>query len=74
MAEPQTYTVARAQDGAQVRAELTLDQAKDECAMLNAQARNAVGQTVDGHPIYGSMIHGEVSRYEVRSGDGLVLA
>lgn len=68
------YTVCRAQDGALVRSELPLDIATSECAILNAQARIAVGQTRDGRAIYGSMFHGEISQYEVRSASGLVLS
>jgi hypothetical protein len=68
------YTVNRVQDGAEVRRELKLSEATDEAAMLNAQARVLTGQTVDGVPIYASMIHGEVCRYEARSMSGLVLA
>lgn len=65
-------TVNRVQDGAEVRRKLKLQAAKDEAAMLNAQARVLTGQTVDGLPIYASMVHGEVCRYEVRSMSGLV--
>jgi hypothetical protein len=68
------YTVNRVQDGAEVRRELGLSAAEDEVAMLNAQARVTTGQTIDGFPIYGSMIRGEISRYEIRSMSGLVLA
>lgn len=70
---PALYTVNRVQDGAQVRAELSLEDAQEEKANLNAQARLVAGQTVDGIPIYGSMYHGEICRYEVRSTDGLVI-
>lgn len=81
---PAVYSVHRSQDGAQVRAELSLDDAQAECAMLNAQARVQVGTTpaiydrrggmVRGtQPIYGSMFHGQVSCYEIRSADGLVI-
>lgn len=70
---PALYTVHRSQDGAEVRAQLELDQATEECAILNAQARMPVGQTVGGTALYASMYHGEVARYEVRSADGLVL-
>ena len=69
-----TFSVVRAQDGAKVRAELSLEDAHSECAVLNAQARTPVGMTVDGTCIYGSMFHGEISRYEIRSDDGLVIS
>lgn len=68
-----TYTVNRVQDGAQVRAELSLEDAQGECAILNAQARMPAGQTVDGLPIYAGMFLGEISQYEVRSTSGLVV-
>jgi hypothetical protein len=79
------YVVVRAQDGAQVRAELTLKQAREECAMLNAQARLQVGTTAPVYderggmvqgpaPIFGSMTFGQVSMYEVRSTAGLVIS
>lgn len=71
---PSLYTVNRSQDGAVVRAELSIDEAKSECNILNAQARIPAGQGLDGRQIYGSMFHGEISRYEVRSADGLVIA
>lgn len=82
---PEKCTVNRVQDGAEVRAELTVDQARSECAMLNAQARIQVGTTAPVYdergslergplPIYGSMYYGEISRYEVRSTSGLVLS
>lgn len=82
---PQTYTVCRAQDGAQVRAELTLKCAREECANLNAQSRiqtgtmaavyDAQGTLVQAPAaIYASMIHGEISRYEIRSTSGLVIS
>jgi hypothetical protein len=67
------FSVHRSQDGAQVRAELSLTDAQSECNILNAQARMNVGQTVDGIALYGSMYHGEISRYEVRSASGLVV-
>lgn len=67
------FSVHRCQDGAQVRAELSLEDAQSEANILNAQARTCVGQTVDGIPIYGSMVLGQVSRYEVRTSSGLVV-
>ncbi len=70
----ETYTVCRSQDGSLVRCELSFEDATSECAILNAQARQPAGQTVDGIAIYASMYLGEVSRYEVRSASGLVLA
>jgi hypothetical protein len=70
--ESEMYTVHRVQDGMQDRAEMTIGQARAECAMLNAQARIVVGQTSDGAPIYRSKVHGEISRYEIRSASGLV--
>jgi hypothetical protein len=77
--------VHRVQDGAQDRAELTLAEARRECADLNAQARilvGTMGPVYDDNgamvqapaPIYASMIHGEISQYEVRSTAGLVIA
>jgi len=70
---PERYSVNRVQDGAEVRSQLSLDDATAEAAILNAQARQCVGQTVDGTAIYGSMYHGEICRYEVRSTSGLVI-
>lgn len=81
----QRYKVTRAQDGAEVRAELSLAQARRECGDLNAQARQQVGLTdffrdeqgnvvTPPQPIYGSMIQGEISKYEIRSADGLVIS
>lgn len=64
---PTFYTVNRVQDGEQVRAELDIDTAKSECAILNAQARMPIGQTMDGTALYASMVSGEISRFEVRS-------
>jgi hypothetical protein len=71
---PECYTVNRVQDEAEVRRALKLNEATDEAASLNAQARVLTGQTVHGFPIYASMLHGEVCRYEVRSMSGLVVA
>ena len=79
-----TYTVNRSQDGAQVRAQLTLGEAQSECAILNAQARQQRGVTAPvldnrgqmvraAEAIYGSMFHGAVARYEIRSASGLVV-
>lgn len=81
---PSHYTVNRAQDGAVVRAELSLEDAKSECLDLNVQARQQVGLTEPvrdqrgdmlhpARPIFGSMYHGEIARYEVWSADGLVI-
>jgi len=72
-----TYTVNRTQDGAEVRAGLSLDDATGECAILNAQSRMQVGLTSPVRdaeqrlmgavrPIYGSMFNGEICRYEIR--------
>lgn len=82
---PALYTVNRSQDGAQVRAQLSLTDAQAECTMLNAQARMQVGLTAATYdarggmvraaqPIYGSMFHGQMTQYEVRSVDGLVVS
>src|SRR5690348_806240 len=79
---PSLYTPDRSQDGAVVRAELSLGDAKSECLDLNVQARQQVGLTEPvrdqrgemiraARPIFASMYHGEVARYEVRSADGL---
>lgn len=84
-APPALYTVNRSQDGAQVRTQLSLTDAQSECTMLNAQARMQVGLTAATYdarggmvraaqPIYGSMFHGQMTRYEVRSADGLVVS
>lgn len=81
---PALYTVNRSQDGAQVRAELSLSNAQSECATLNAQARMQVGLTKPvydergglvraAQPIMASMFHGQASQYEVRSAAGLVV-
>lgn len=81
---PEMYTVHCVQDGSQVRAELTLDQAQAECGMLNGQSRMQVGMTAPPYdeqgglvqgpaPIFGSMIYGQISQFEVRSGSGLVI-
>lgn len=70
---PVLYTVNRVQDGEQVRADLPLEDAQSECNILNAQARQSVGQTLDGIAIYGSMINGEISRFEVRSANGIAV-
>ena len=67
------YTVCRVQDGSLVRSELSYDEAQEECSVLNAQARQIVGTGPHG-AIYASMFHGDVSRYEIRSERGLVLA
>ncbi len=81
---PEYYTVNRVQDGAEIRSQLPLDAAQRECADLNAQARQQIGMTqaVCDHagvtirpavPVFASMFHGEVCRYEVRSASGLVI-
>lgn len=75
---PDLYTVNRSQDGAEVRRELSLQDAQSECAILNGQSRTQVGCTAPVYddrggmvraatPIYGSMFQGQISRYEVRS-------
>jgi hypothetical protein len=47
--------------------------ARAECARCNAEARVIVRQHPE-YTEYASMYLGEVSRYEVRSADGLVIA
>lgn len=82
---PSLYSVNRSQDGAEVRAQLSLDDAKRECSNLNASARIQVGMTEavrdaggmtikPSVPIFASMYHGQICTYEVRSADGLVIA
>lgn len=84
-APPVLYSVNRSQDGAQVRSGLSLSDAQSEANILNAQARMQVGLTTSvydergglvraAQPIMASMFMGQVSQYEVRSTDGLVVS
>lgn len=80
---PKTYDVVREQDGALVRIGLSLADARDQCATLNAESRVIVRHhpalVLDGEvarPPYtehASMYLGEVCRYEIKSQDGLVI-
>lgn len=79
------YHVHKAQDGSQIVTGVPLAVARSEAARLNAEARVQVGTMAavydrDGAmvqapaPIFAGMVHGEISRYEVRSAEGLVIA
>lgn len=81
---PQTYNVCRAGDGALVVIGVPLDMARSESARLNAEARVIVRQhpavVIDGvvtfpaYTEYAGMFMGNVTRYEVRTHDGLVIS
>lgn len=73
---PQLHNVCRVQDGALVIREVPLKTARVEAARLNAEARVPIAQHDPDHPEprrATSMYMGEVSRYEVRTLEGIVI-
>ena len=73
---PQVFNVHRANDGAQVITGVSLGLARSEAARLCAEARVPMAAHDSNHPEprrATSMYMGEVSRYEVRSTEGLVI-
>lgn len=74
----QVYNVHKVQDGSQIVTGVSLALARSEAARLNAEARVPLSRSAPDIPHTEpnrptGMVNGEVSRYEVRTPEGIVV-